>query len=180
MRFKIIYLWFSLPVLLAATWFFAFYSPVSSFIEKQRAELSAAKRTGEMMGKALRDVLETRKKDATARLSLDGISKNVPAYQQFPTLIRAITESGKKEGVVFDLLNSNALPYDSGQASPLMKPALGVGFKGKFLDIGKFLEAVEKQKGFKRIVEGRLSYADKDYPILTGNFLIEFVVWKGD
>jgi hypothetical protein len=52
--------------------------------------------------------------------------------------------------------------------------------KGKFLDIGKFLEGVEKQKGYKRIVGGRILYADKDYPVLTGKFLVEFRAWKED
>ena len=180
MRFKIIYFWFGLPVLLAILWFLAFYMPVSSFTVKQQAELSAAQRTREVTGNAVRDVLEARKKDAQARLSIDRISKNMPMYHQFPSVLKTVVQSGNKGGVVFDSLNSTVLPNDSQQISSLIKPALDMGLKGRFLDIGKFLEEVEKQKGYKRIAEGKVSYTDKDYPVLTGKFLIEFRAWKGD
>ena len=180
MRFKITYFWFSLPILIGMLWFFAFYVPVSSLIEKRRAELSMAQQTRETMGNAVRDILEARKKDTQARLSLDGISKRIPVYQQFPTLIKAIAETGKRGGIIFDSFNSIVLPNGSQQIPSLVKPALDMALKGRFLDIGKFLEGIEKQKGYKRIADGKVSYADKDYPELTGKFLIEFRAWKGD
>lgn len=62
----------------------------------------------------------------------------------------------------------------------MIKPAIDMELKGKFLDIGKFLEGVEKQKGYKRIVGGKILYTDKDYPVLTGKFLVEFRAWKED
>lgn len=180
MRFKITYFWFSLPILIGILWLFAFYIPVSSLIEKQRVELSTARRTRETMGNAVRDILEARKKDTQARLSLDGISKSMPMYHQFPSLIKAIAETGQRGGIVFDSFNSLVLPNDSQQIPSLVKPALDMTLKGRFLDIGKFLEGVEKQKGYKRIADGKVSYVDKDYPELTGKFLIEFRAWKGD
>lgn len=174
MRFKITYFWFSLPILIGILWVFAFYIPVSSLIEKQRAELSAVQRTRETMVNAVREILEARKKDTQARLSLDGISKSIPMYHQFPTLIKAIADTGKRGGIVFDSFNSIVLPNDSQQIPSLVKPALDMALKGRFLAIGKFLEGVEKQKGYKRIADGKISYADKDYPELTGKFFIEF------
>jgi Tfp pilus assembly protein PilO len=108
------------------------------------------------------------------------MSRNMPVYQQFPAVIKAVAESGKKGGVVFETLNSVVLPNDSQQSPALIKPALDIGLKGRFLDIAKFLEGMERQKGFKRIADGKVSYADKDYPVLTGKFLIEFRAWKGD
>lgn len=180
MRFKIIYLWFSLPVLIVVLWFFAFYMPVSSFIKKEREELSTVQRARVMAENSVKDMLEVRRRDAQARSSLDGMSRNMPTYNQFPSVIKSVAESGKKEAIVFETLNSFLLPNDPQQPPSLIKPALDIGLKGRFLDIGKFLEGVEKQKGYKRIADGRLSYADKDYPVLTGKFLIEFRAWKGD
>jgi Tfp pilus assembly protein PilO len=180
MKFRVTYLWFGLPVLIAVLWFLAFYIPVSSFVNKQRNELSTAQRTRETMDKSVKDLLEIRKRDAQARSSLDGMSRNMPVYQQFPAVIKAVAESGKKEGVVFETLNSVVLPNDYQQSPALIKPALDIGLKGRFLDIAKFLEGMERQKGFKRIADGKVSYADKDYPVLTGKFLIEFRAWKGD
>jgi len=180
MKFRVTYLWFGLPVLIVVLWFLAFYIPVSSFVNKQRNELSTAQRTRETMDKSVKDLLEIRKRDAQARSSLDGMSRNMPVYQQFPAVIKAVAESGKKGGVVFETLNSAVLPNDSQQSPALIKPALDIGLKGRFLDIAKFLEGMERQKGFKRIADGKVSYADKDYPVLTGKFLIEFRAWKGD
>jgi Tfp pilus assembly protein PilO len=180
MRFRTIYLWFGLPVLIVILWFFAFYIPVSSFIAKEREGLSTAQRTRAMVESSVQDMLEVRKRDAQARSSLDGMSKYMPVYHQFPSVIKSVAESGKKEGLVFETLNSILVPNDSQQPPSLIKPALDVGLKGRFLDIGKFLESIEKQKGYKRIADGKLSYADKDYPVLTGKFLIEFRAWKGD
>jgi Tfp pilus assembly protein PilO len=180
MKFRVTYLWFGLPVLIAVLWFLAFYIPVSSFVNKQRNELSTAQRTRETMDKSVKDLLEIRKRDAQARSSLDGMSRNMPVYQQFPAVITAVAESGKKEGVVFETLNSVVLPNDFQQSPALIKPALDIGLKGRFLDIAKFLEGIERQKGYKRIADGKVSYADKDYPVLTGKFLIEFRAWKGD
>jgi Tfp pilus assembly protein PilO len=180
MKFRITYIWFGLPVLIVVLWFLAFYIPVSSFVNKQRSELSTVQRTRETVDKSVKDLLEIRKKDAQARSSLDSMSRNMPVYQQFPAVITAVAESGKKEGVVFETLNSVVLPNDSQQSPALIKPALDIGLKGRFLDIAKFLEGMERQKGFKRIADGKVSYADKDYPVLTGKFLIEFRAWKGD
>jgi Tfp pilus assembly protein PilO len=180
MKFRVTYLWFGLPVLIVVLWFLAFYIPVSSFVNKQRNELSTAQRTRETMDKSVKDLLEIRKRDAQARSSLDGMSRNMPVYQQFPAVIKAVAESGKKGGVVFETLNSVVLPNDFQQSPALIKPALDIGLKGRFLDIAKFLEGVERQKGYKRIADGKVSYADKDYPVLTGKFLIEFRAWKGD
>jgi len=180
MRFKIIYFWFALPVLIGVLWFFAFYMPVSSYVEKQHSELSTALRTREIVENTVKDVLEVRKRDAQARSSLDGISRNMPMYYRFPSVIKMLAESGKKEGIIFETLNSMVLPNDSQQAPSLIKPAIDMELKGKFLDIGKFLEGVEKQKGYKRIVRGKILYTDKDYPVLTGKFLVEFRAWKED
>jgi Tfp pilus assembly protein PilO len=180
MRFKIIYFWFALPVFIGVLWFFAFYIPVSSYIEKQHAELSTAQRTREIVENAVRDALEVRKRDAQARSSLDGMSRDMPMYRQFPSVIKTLAESGKKERIVFETVNSIVLSNDSQQAPSLIKPALDIELKGKFLDIGKFLEGIEKQKGYKRVVGGKIFYADKDYPVLTGKFLVEFRAWKGD
>jgi Tfp pilus assembly protein PilO len=180
MKFKITYLWFGLPVLIVALWFLAFYIPVASYVDKQRNELSTAQRTRETVDKSIKDLLEIRRRDAQARSSLDGMSRNMPEYQQFPSVIKAVAESGKRDGVIFETLNSIVLTNDSQQSPALIKPALDIGLKGRFLDIARFLEGVERQKGYKRIADGRLSYADKDYPVLTGKFVIEFRAWKGD
>jgi Tfp pilus assembly protein PilO len=180
MRFRIIYLWFSLPALIVVLWFLAFYMPVSSYLDQQRKELASVQRTRENVESSIKDMIEVRKRDAQTRSSLDEMSRSMPLYQQFPSVIKAVAESGKKEGLIFETINSSLLPGDPQQPSSLVKPSLDIISKGRFLDICRFLDSIEEQKGFKRIADGRLSYMDKDYPVLTGRFLIEFKAWKGE
>jgi Tfp pilus assembly protein PilO len=178
MKFRMIYLWFSLPALIMLLWLLAFYIPLSSFLEKQSRELATIQRSRETVENSLKDILELRKRNAQTRSSLDGISRSMPLYIQFPSVIKTVTELGKKEGLIFETVNTFLLPNDAQQPSPLIKPALDIVVKGRFLEIGKFLGSVEKQKGYKRIADGSLSYADNDYPVLTGKFLIEFRAWR--
>ena len=180
MKFRLIYLWFSLPVLIVVLWFLAFYVPVSSYLEKQRNELATTQRTRENVESSIKDMMEVRKRDAQTRSSLDEVSRSMPMYQQFPSVIRAVADSGKKDGLIFETLNSGLLPVDPQQPPSLVKPSLDITSKGRFLDMGRFLESVTKQRGYKRIADGKLSYTDKDYPVLTGRFLIEFRAWKGE
>lgn len=180
MKFKTIYFWFGLPILIIVMWLLAFYMPVSAYLDKQRKGLNETQRSRATLEASIKDILEIRKRDAHARSSLNSISGTLPLYHQFPGVIRAVAEAGRREGIAFETMNSMMLPSTSEQMASLVKPVIDTSLKGRFLDIGKFLERVENQKGYKRIASGRLSYSEKDYPVLTGRFLIEFRAWKGD
>ena len=57
-------------------------------------------------------------------------------------------------------------------------PVFDLGFKGRFMEMGKFLEYMSSSKAFRKILKGRINYNDKDYPMLAGNFEVEFKAWK--
>ena len=50
--------------------------------------------------------------------------------------------------------------------------------KGRFTEMGKFLEQVSLSKAYRKILKGQISYTDKEYPLLAGKFEIEFKAWK--
>ncbi len=174
------YLWFGLPVLIVILWFAAFYGPMTSALENKRKELETVQRSREAVAATLNHVLQMKKRDVGAKLSLGMSSRNLPAVAQLPGVVKAVAETAKKEGLVFETLTTTMVPADTHPASGLTKAALDMGVKGRFINMGKFLEHVEGQKGFKRVVDARISYADTEYPVLTGRFFVEFRAWRGD
>ena len=180
MKFKIFYLWFGLPIIIVILWFVAFYGPMASAIDRQRKELATVQRNRDTVAGALHEVLEMRTRDARAKSSLGLSSQSIPVVNQFPGVIKAVAETAKKEGLAFETLSATMLPNDPQLSSGLTKTALDMGVKGRFIDMGRFLEDVERQKGFKRVVDAKISYTDAEYPVLTGRFFVEFRAWKGD
>jgi hypothetical protein len=180
MKFKTIYLWFGLPVLVAVFWLLAFYAPMAGAINGRHKELLFVQKEKQSIDRALGDIIEARKKDARARSSLEGSFRNIPLYNQFPGIIRAMAQTAKKEGVVIDALDTTIAPNEPRQPDALAKPVLDVALKGRFLDIGRFLEDTQRQNGFKRIEEAKIFYNDTEYPVLTGRFLVEFRAWRGN
>lgn len=180
MKFNRFFFWFGLPVLIVILWFIAFYGPMASAIENKRKELAEVQRTRSEVAGMLNDVLDLRKRDVRARSSLGVSSRNIPVATQLPGLAKALAEAAKKEGLAFENLSTTMLPGDPRLSSGLIKTAFDMGVKGRFINMGRFLEEVEQQKGFKRIADARISYTDGEYPVLTGRFFVEFRAWKGD
>jgi Tfp pilus assembly protein PilO len=180
MKFRVVYLWFGLPVLIVVFWLLAFYAPMAAAINGQRKELLSVQKERQTIDRALRDIIEARKKDARARSSLEGSFRNIPLYSHFPGVIRMVAQTAKREGIVIDALDTTMIPNEPQQPNALTKPTLDMALKGRFLDMGRFLEDIQKQSGFKRIDEARISYNDKEYPVLTGRFLVEFRAWRGN
>ncbi|OPY78925.1 MAG: hypothetical protein A4E65_02070 [Syntrophorhabdus sp. PtaU1.Bin153] len=180
MKFKIIYLWFGLPVLIAVFWFLAFYAPMAGAINSQHKELLSVQKEKQSIDSALRDMTEAQKRQARTKSSLEGSSRNIPLYGRFPGIIRAMAQAAKKEGIIIDALDTTILPSESQRPDALAKPVLDMALKGRFLDIGRFLEDTQRQSGFKRIEEAKISYNDTEYPVLTGRFSVEFRAWRGN
>jgi hypothetical protein len=103
---------------------------------------------------------------------------NIPVFDEFPGVMKDITGRAKKNGIFITEFNSLFTSIDKKRASMLTYPIFEVGLKGRFLEIGKFLEELENDNTFKGILGARLSYDDKEYPVLTGKFVIEFKAWK--
>jgi hypothetical protein len=179
MKFRVIYFWFGLPLFIIFAWFLVFYGPLASVLDKQRLDLSAVQKTRETLAGSLKDILEVRKREAQARSSLERSLGNIPLFSQFPGVIKTVVEKAKKEGVAFETLSAVVIPNNAQQLSALTWPAIDMGVKGRFLDIGRFLEDTERQQGYKRIADAKMSYSDKEYPVLTGKFLVEFRAWRG-
>ncbi len=61
----------------------------------------------------------------------------------------------------------------------MLNPVFEVGLKGGFLEMGRFLEDLSNKTAFKSVQAARIGYDEREYPQLSGRFMIEFKALKG-
>jgi hypothetical protein len=179
MKVKAIHLWLGLPVAIIVFWLAAFYAPLSLWMEKSRKDLSVLQGRRAELDRALAGVVAMKRRDAAMEVQFDKSSRRIPAFSRLPAFMETISGRAKNHRVVLSALTSpiNSLHVDQG--SPVVKPIFELGLKGRFLDMGRFIEALAEEQGFNRIVYANISYDGKEYPVLTGKLMVEFKAWKG-
>jgi Tfp pilus assembly protein PilO len=178
MKFKPIYIWFAAPVIIVVAWVLAFYIPLSSKIKVKNQGLSRLKTEEQAIDNDIVNMLQTKDKGAKMERFIKTFQANIPVFDDFPKVMKDIARTAKKNGMLITDFNSSFTSIDKKKASALTYPVFEIGLKGRFLEMGKFLEELESNKAFKGIMNAKLSYDEKEYPVLTGIFMIEFKAWK--
>ena len=80
----------------------------------------------------------------------------------------------RKEGVTLSSFNTNFSKLESKPGSLLIHPVFEMSLKGRFINMGKFIDDLDDKKVYKGITKARISYDEKEYPVLTGKFTLEF------
>ncbi len=179
MKFKPFHLWAVLPVILIVAWFVLFYSPVSSknrLKERELMRVKAEKVTAENEVNRLRAL---RKREMEAKSRIENMSADIPRYEDLPRFIKGITEMAKAKGALVEDFGSIFLPQEDQQSGPVMNPVMEITVKGRYLQMGRFLEELERNKAFKGVVKARMTYEEKQYPVLTGIFVVQFRAKRG-
>ena len=78
------------------------------------------------------------------------------------------------KGIYVDDMGSLFSSMEDRQAKAVANPVFEITVKGRYLQIGRFLEELEKNKAFKGVLKASLVYDEKQYPVLTGKFVIQF------
>jgi hypothetical protein len=60
----------------------------------------------------------------------------------------------------------------------IVHPVFEMGIKGRFLDMGQFLEELSARTAYGSIKQARIACDEKEYPVLSGRFVIEFKALK--
>jgi Tfp pilus assembly protein PilO len=178
MKFKIIYIWFSLPFILIIIWVLAFYMPLSSKIKVREKEILSIKQQIQTINSNINNIIQMEKKGADTRQLVNNLSGEIPLFDEFPDFMVKLAKSTKDKGISLDILNSLVTSADFEKKTFLVNPVFEVGLKGKYLSMGKFLEDLASQMVFKKILKAHISYNEKEYPNLTGMFVIEFKAWR--
>jgi len=178
MRFKNIYIWYAIPVLLILLWVLAFYMPLSSTIKTKEKELSALKKESETLDMSINSILNYKTNEDRLISTIKRFESDIPIFDRFPLFIRGIVRDAKRYGVVVVTFNNAFSSVDAVKKSLFVNPVFEVIVKGRFMDIGRFMEGLSGNTAYRAIRKAELLYDEKEYPVLTGRFFIEFKSWR--
>ena len=178
MRFKGLYVWIAVPVAVAALWFFVWYMPMKAEINNRRNELNEVKQQTQKVEADIRALTEMKRKEESIKTSLREYRGQIPLFDNFPEFIYQVAGGARKSGLVLDKFSGMFKTLDMQPKTILTYPIFEVGLKGRFMEMGKFLEQVSSSRAYRRIMKGAISYNEKEYPLLAGKFEIEFKAWK--
>jgi Tfp pilus assembly protein PilO len=178
MRYKGLYVWIAVPVLVAAVWFFVWYMPMKAEINNRQNELNEVKQQAQKVEGDIRALQEMKRKEESIKASLREYRGQIPLFDNFPDFIYQVAGGARKGGLVVDKFSGMFKTLDMQPKTILTYPAFEVGLKGRFTEMGKFLEQVTTSRAYRKIMKGVISYNEKEYPLLAGRFEIEFKAWK--
>jgi Tfp pilus assembly protein PilO len=178
MRFNSLYFWVSIPILICAGWFFVFYIPMKAEISAKKKEHQEVKEQTKKVEADIQALQEMKRKEESIKQSLREYQGQIPLFDNFPDFIYQVADSATKSGLQLDKFSATFRSLDLKGKTVLTYPVFDLGFKGRFMEMGKFLEYMSSTKAYRKIIKGRISYNDKDYPMLAGNFEVEFKAWK--
>jgi Tfp pilus assembly protein PilO len=178
MRFKSLYFWIGIPVLVCTAWFFVFYMPMKAEIASKKMEHQEVRKQTKKAEAEIQTLQEMKRKEESIKQSLREYQGQIPLFDNFPDFIYSVAGSARRSGLHLDKFSATFRSLDMKPKTVLMYPVFDLGFKGRFMEMGKFLEYMSSSKAFRKILKGRINYNDKDYPMLAGNFEVEFKAWK--
>lgn len=179
MNFKSLYLWFGLPILIIVAWFFLVYMPIDSGVKKKEVKLTAIKNEKQTLEKEIRDFVGETTTQKKLEESYDEFMNQTPVVEGVPEYMKNVMNMARNRGVTIGSLNGYYNSLDISQKAGLVNPIFEIGLRGGFLEMGRFLEDLSKRTAFKGVQAARISYDEKEYPQLTGKFVIEFKALKG-
>ena len=178
MRFKSLYVWIGIPVIVVIVWFLVFYMPMKAEINNKKNELQEVKKQTEKVETDIKGLMEMKRKEESIKASLKEYQGQIPLFDNFPDFIHTVAGAARKGGLALDRFSGTFRTLDLQPKTILTYPVFEIGLKGRFVEMGKFLEQVSASKAYRKIVKGQISYTDKEYPLLAGKFEIEFKAWK--
>jgi Tfp pilus assembly protein PilO len=179
MNFKSIYVWCGIPVALIIIWVLAVYLPFSSQIRNRERSLESVKQERKQVEESIVTISRQSRSDEKWKESLNEFKAQAPLIERMPDLIREISRSARNRGVMVDNVVSVHSTIDTEQKSYIVNPAFEFDLKGGFLETGRFFEDLSNRVAFKGVQKARISYDEKQYPMVAGKYMIEFKALKG-
>ncbi len=180
MKFRGIYIWFSIPIVIIIVWFLCVYIPVNAGMRKKDMKLTDAKTQRQTLEKSMKDLINETSTQRKLHQSYGYFMSEMPSVEALPAYMRTIINTAKNDGVVINRVNAHYDTIDISQKGNLINPVFDLHLNGDFLEIGRFLEEMSRKGAYRNIQFARLNYTDKEYPQLAGQFVIELKALKGN
>ncbi len=178
MKFKNIYIWYAIPFIVVVIWALAFYMPMSWKIKAKEKELANLDKEMANLDANINSILDNRNKEDKTIKTIKDFKSRIPNLDRFPDFIRGIVRAAKRYNVVVTGFNSTFSSIDTASKSIFLCPAYEINIKGRFMDVSSFMEGISNNSAYKTIRKAELTYDEKEYPVLTGKFIVEFKSWR--
>jgi hypothetical protein len=179
MRFKTIYIWYGLPVFLVILWLGLVFYPISSSIKAKEIELAKVRQESKAADISLKTMIETRDKEAHWKKSIDEFKAYAPELDRFSDVMKEFKRLAQGRGVAIEHMTHVFDSVDIEQPSTIITPSFEMEIKGRFMEMGRFLEEIVNQPIYRGITKAQISYNEKEYPVLTGKYIVAFKAMKG-
>jgi Tfp pilus assembly protein PilO len=173
-KFRPSYLWSLIPIIVVLGWIFGFYTSVSSRIGNVEKELTASQAEMIVLQNEIDKLTALKRKGEETKSRIDVMSAKIPKRDEIPGFMREIVRAAKMRGLAVEDFTSNLSSLEDRQSSSIINPEIEMVIKGKYLQIGRFLDDLDKNKAFRGILNAHIYYEDKEYPVLTGRFVLQF------
>jgi len=173
-EFKKFYLWFLLPLTLIVVWIFVFYMPFSAKVKQKEKEIATIKQEIKAIELNINNVMDIKRRGDQVKASIQEIQLQLPTIDVFPDFMIKVLKSIRKESIKLSSFSSNLSSLEGKPNLLLVHPVFEIGLKGRFINMGKFIDELDDGKYFRGILRAKISYDEKEYPILTGKFTTEF------
>jgi hypothetical protein len=179
MNFRSFYVWLGLPVLVIVAWVFLIYMPMNSGTRIKEGRLTAIKNERQTVERDMKDFVGEATSQRRLQASYDEFMGQTPVVERMPEYMKNVMNMAKNKGITIGSLSGYYSSLDISQKAGLVNPVFEMGLRGGFLEMGRFLEDLSNRTAFKGIQAARINYDEKEYPQLTGKFIIEFKALKG-
>ena len=173
-KFKMFYVWLAVPVIIIILWVFVFYMPFLVKIKQKEKELSSLKQEEQKIELNIKTAIDVKKRSEQVKSSIVEIQMQLPTIDEFPDFMIKMLKDIRKEAITLSSFSSNFSSLGGEPGLLLVHPVFEIGLKGKYINMGKFLDDLEDGKVYRGILRAKISYDEKEYPALTGKFAVEF------
>ncbi len=180
MNFRSLYLWLGLPLIIFLVWVFLVYMPINSGMKSKEANLIAVKKERQALEGEIKNFVNEAATQKKLQDSYGELMGQTPVIEKVPDYMKNVMNMAKNRGIAVGSLSGYYNSLDISQKSGLVNPVFEIGLKGDFLGMARFLEDLSNKAAFKGVRAARISYDEKEYPQLTGKFVIEFKALKGE
>ncbi len=171
-------IWLAGPaVAIILLWVFAVYMPISAQAKKAQNSLGAVLQERKALETSLVTMTQQVQTQETMKKSYDEFLTRAPAVGRMGEYMAGVVQAAKLKGMSLERLSGQ---YESMEVSNknIVHPVFEMGINGRFLDMGKFLEELSARPAYGSIKQARIASDEKEYPVLSGRFVIEFKALK--
>ncbi len=173
-KFRPIYLWSLLPVVIVVGWVFGFYTPVASKNSVAEKQLVAVQAEKIVLQNDISRLTALKRQEDETKSRIDAMSAKIPKYDDLPGFMKETVRLAKARGLEVEEFTSSLSSLDDRQSDLIINPAIEMVVKGKYLQIGRYLDDLDSNGAFRGVLGAHIAYTEKEYPILTGRFVLQF------